>query len=369
MATQKGIIVAVAMSGGVDSSVAAVLLQNQGYRVIGLTMQLWDYQNVGDNIHCETVCRSMESMNDAQAVCEKLGISHHVVDVSREFESAVIENFVEEYLKGRTPNPCIVCNVQIKWGSLRRKAHKIGAEYFATGHYARVHVDSKNNRYLLLKGCDHTKDQSYALWGLTQDDLSHTLFPLGEMNKAQVREIARSLKVKTAERDESQEICFIPDDDYDRFIRQRVSELEEKIGIGDIVDTAGKVLGQHRGYPFYTIGQRHGLKIAVGMPVYVAEIIPEQNRLVVAQKEALYRRGLVAAQLNWIAFEKFEAPIRAFVKIRYKDPGSFARLYPQPEGGVRVEFEQPQWAVTPGQSVVFYQKDVVLGGGVIESSF
>ncbi|OQX57180.1 tRNA 2-thiouridine(34) synthase MnmA [candidate division KSB1 bacterium 4484_219] len=369
MATPKGITVAVAMSGGVDSSVAAVLLQKQGYRVVGLTMQLWDYQHVGGNIYRETACCSLGSINDARAVCQKFGIPHYVVDLRRQFESIVIENFIGEYLKGRTPNPCIVCNIRIKWGSLRQKAHEIGADYFATGHYARVQFDSQINRYLLLKGCDSTKDQSYALWGLSQDDLSSTLFPVGELRKEQVREIARSLKLKTAERSESQEICFIPDDNYARFIRQRVPEVEKKIGAGEIVDTAGRVLGQHRGYPFYTIGQRRGLRVAVGKPVYVVEIIPEENRLVVAQKEELYRRGLIATQVNWIALEKLETPMRAFVKIRYKDPGFFAWLYPQSQIEVRIEFEKPQRAVTPGQSVVFYQQDVVLGGGVIESSF
>jgi len=369
MGITRDTIVVVSMSGGVDSSVAAALLREKGYRVIGVTMKLWEYSSVGGNLFSDTACCSVESMNDARAVCQRLGIPHYTLDLREEFEKAVIQNFVQEYLSGRTPNPCILCNRMIKWGVLWQRAQELGATYLATGHYARIIYDSDQNRYLLKRAVDRSKDQSYALWGLDQERLRVTLLPVGEFTKTRVRQIARALGLKTFQKPESQEICFVPDNDYARFLRDWVPDLEQRLSGGEIYDTEGRLLGYHHGYPFYTIGQRRRLGIAVGRPLYVTEIDPQRNRLIVGEAQHLYRRVLLARNANWIAFDTLKEPIRAFTKIRYRDPGSDAWVIPHSDGQIRVEFDQPQRAITPGQSVVFYDGDILLGGAIIERSF
>jgi tRNA-specific 2-thiouridylase len=357
-------LVAVAMSGGVDSSVTAALLLERGYRVVGLTMKLWDYERVGGNVRGESTCCSLEDIEDARAVADQLGFPHYVVDVRAEFESHVVRNFEQEYLRGRTPNPCILCNAQIKWRALLRKALALGASYFATGHYARVIYDADRQRYLLLRARDASKDQSYALWALRQEQLRYTILPLGELNKARVRQVAARLGLPTATKSESQEICFIPDNDYRRYLRERFGSQVARPG--EIVDIAGRVLGRHSGYVNFTVGQRRGLGIAMGKPAYVVDIRPEENRIVVGEREALLASGLIAESTNWIAIPALEEPMRVWVKTRYRDRGAWAKIRPREDGdSVVVEFEEPQAAITPGQSVVFYDGEVVVGGGII----
>ncbi len=358
--------VAVAMSGGVDSSVAAALLQQQGYDVIGLTMHLWDYDGVGGNVFNETSCCSVETANDARCVCEKLKIPHYVIDVREEFEKRVIENFSSEYLKGRTPNPCILCNSEMKWKVLRQKGSELSCEYFATGHYARVLFNEQTGRYLLLRGKDRFKDQAYALWRLTQEQLSRTLFPLGDLTKIEVRQIATRLNLKTKDKRESQEICFVPDDDYARFLNSRFPGLKEKLVNGKIIDQDGKVLGLHKGFPFYTIGQRKGLGLAVGKPVYITRIDAEKNTITIGAPEQLLAKGLIARDANWISIRQLTQPQRVSAKIRYNDAGKEAQLFHGTNGDVKVIFEKSHQAVTPGQSVVFYDGEQVVGGAVIE---
>lgn len=358
--------VAVAMSGGVDSSVAAALLKENGYEVVGLTMHLWDYDQVGGNIFNETSCCSVETANDARTVCQSLGIPHYVIDVREEFEKYVIANFSNEYLNGRTPNPCILCNSEIKWNVLRKKGLELGYDFFSTGHYARIKLDETTGRYHLLRGLDNTKDQAYALWRLTQPQLSRTIFPLGELTKREVRELAHSMKLKTKDKKESQEICFVPDDDYARFLKERFPELKKRIDNGKIIDKDGHKLGSHKGYPFYTIGQRKGLGISVGKPIYVTEIDVETNTIVVGDKSDLNTRGLVASDTNWISIEKLDSPLEVTVKIRYNDYGKEATIFPLNKNRVKVIFKDYHQAVTPGQSVVFYRGDEVVGGGVID---
>ena len=360
--------VAVAMSGGVDSSVAAALLKDSGYDVIGLTMQLWDFSGVGGNVYHEGACCSVETMYDARSVCHSLGIPHYVIDVRQEFEKHVIDNFENEYLKGRTPNPCILCNSKMKWEVLLKKAVELDCDFFATGHYARVEFDDAIGRFLLKRGLDSSKDQAYALWGLSQDQLKRTIFPLGDLTKTEVRKIAASFNLKTKDKKESQEICFVPDDNYPRFLKEKHPELITKLDNGEITDQQGNVLGHHQGYPFYTIGQRRGLGVAVGRPVYVTEIDPKTNRITVGEKEDLHDRGLIAKHANWISIEKLIDPLQVEAQIRYNDPGRNATVFHDQNGDVKVIFETYHQAVTPGQSVVFFSNDSVIGGAVIDSA-
>ncbi len=361
-------LVVVAMSGGVDSSLVASLLHHKGYQVVGLSMKLWDFSQVGGDSHPDGRCCSLEALNDARAVCQKIGIPHYVVDLREDFKRGVISNFVYEYLEGRTPNPCVVCNTKIKWQSLWRKAQTLGASFISTGHYARIRLDRQLKRYLLLKGVDPTKDQSYALWGLSQNDLSRTLFPLGEMTKNQVRTLAQEYCLKVAEREESQEICFVTDDDYPRFINEWIHRegKKGKIQPGPIFNLKGEKIGEHKGIPFYTIGQRKGLGLAKGKPLYVVRIDPEKNAIYVGEKVDLFSSCFVVTDVNWIAQDNLEKETDCEIKIRYQHIPQKGKIYPLTYGQVMVKFNRPERAVTPGQSVVFYQGEVVLGGGVIK---
>jgi tRNA-specific 2-thiouridylase len=357
--------VAVAMSGGVDSSTAAALLKNDGYEVIGLTMRLWD-QRLDDPEDMGRCC-SPEDIHDARRVADQIGIPHYVVNLRQAFEEEVVNYFVEEYLRGRTPNPCIRCNDRIKFGLLLRKAEELGAKALATGHYARIELDPWKKRYVLRRGQDRNKDQSYFLFKMTQDQMARVLFPLGEKSKAEVRQQALQLGLRVARKRESQEICFIPDDNYRRFMEERKGK--EIFRPGEIVNRQGEVLGFHRGLHAYTIGQRRGLGIGTPHPHYVLALDIEKNQVVAGRKEELLANGLIAAGVNWISFPKLEGKMEAWVQIRYRHPGALAMISPGEDERVRVDFKAPQKAVTPGQAVVFYQGDEVLGGGWIEKAF
>lgn len=354
------------MSGGVDSSVAAGLLLDQGYDVVGITLKTYRYEDVGGNSGNESSCCSLEGINDARAVAAKLGFPHYVLDFSARFDHEVIQTFVDEYLDGRTPNPCVICNRTIKWEELLRKADALGARFIATGHYARVRFDSNTHRTVLARGLDRSKDQSYALWGLTQDSLGRTLFPLGEMTKPEVRELASRYGLPTASKGESYEICFIPDNDYGRFLKERLPDLEKRVEGGELVMN-GRVVGRHSGYPFYTIGQRKGLGLATSGKVYVTSIDKETNRIELSPEESLYHGGLRATRVNMIKYQDCDAGRRVVAKIRYKDEGGAATACTLADGSLKVEFDEKRRAITPGQSVVLYDGDDVVGGGVISS--
>lgn len=353
--------VVVGMSGGVDSSVAAFILKEQGYEVIGITMQVWPENKEFEER--EGGCCSLSAVNDARKVADALGIYYYVMNFRDIFEKKVIDNFTDEYLHGRTPNPCIECNKHIKFEELLRRAELMGADYVATGHYAKVKKDEKTGRYLLLRSNDQKKDQTYALYGLTQYQLSHTLMPLGDYTKDRIREIAEELKLPVAHKPDSQEICFVTDDDHGRFIKERVAD---KVKPGYFVDKNGKILGTHKGIVYYTIGQRKGLGLSMGKPVYVVDIRPELNQVVIGEEKEIFQTTLYAEEVNLIPFDKLEGEMRVTAKIRYKAKECPATIYPY-KNGIAVKFDEPQRAITKGQSVVMYDGDVVVGGGIIKS--
>lgn len=357
--------VLVAMSGGIDSSVAAILLHNQGYEVVGITMKTWDYATSGSNGK-ETGCCSLDSINDARSIAVEYGFPHYILDIRGEFGDSVINNFVDEYMAGRTPNPCVMCNTHIKWEALLKRADMLQCEYIATGHYAKVREE--NGRYVISRGLDPTKDQSYVLWGVTQECLSRTMFPIGGYEKSYIKQMARDMGLHDlANKSESYEICFIPDNDYRAFLKTRVPELEQQLEGGFFIDKTGKKLGQHRGYPFYTIGQRKGLEVAVGSALYVTEIRPESNTVVLGEIEDLEQQEMWVRNINLIKYDNIHSPIETLTKIRYKDPGTMSTI--QQEGNnMRVTFHAPVKAVAPGQSAVFYEGDDVVGGGFIEKT-
>ncbi len=359
--SRKSIRVAVALSGGVDSSTAAALLVQQGYQVSGVMMRLWAPLEEGQVV--ENRCCSNAAVLDARRVCVQLGIPFHVVDLEREFKSLVVDYFCDSYALGRTPNPCLACNLEIKFKVLFRLALNLGADFLATGHYARI--QACDGQYLLLKAVDKTKDQSYVLYMLGQAELAHVLFPLGGYTKRQVRALAAEHNLPTAGKMESQDACFLLDRDYRSFVaRQR----PEAIRGGPILDLDGKVVGQHRGVAFYTVGQRQGLGIAAAHPLYVVELDAARNALIVGPRAALFRRELLAEQVDFVAGNPPLSAIWISAKIRYKALEAEAMLVPLPGQSARLVFAAPQPAITPGQGVVFYQGDVVLGGGIIASA-
>lgn len=351
------------MSGGIDSSVTALMLHEEGYDVIGITMKTWDYASAGGS-RKETGCCSLDSINDARTLAVNLGFPHYILDIRGEFGDHIINNFVEEYLAGRTPNPCVLCNTHIKWEALLKRADQLGCEFIATGHYAKVR--SENDRYVVSKGLDEAKDQSYVLWGLSQESLKRTIFPLGQYRKAEIRQMAMDAGYEDlAKKSESYEICFIPQNDYRAFLKHKVPGLEEKVDGGNFVLSDGKVVGKHRGYPFYTIGQRKGLEIALGEPMFVLQIIPESNTVVIGTKEELERQEMVIRDYNLVKYAKLPENFAGLTKIRYHDPGTMATLTEE-EGKVKALFHSPVSGVAPGQSAVFYEGDDLVGGGFIE---
>ncbi|MAT40245.1 MAG: tRNA 2-thiouridine(34) synthase MnmA [Ectothiorhodospiraceae bacterium] len=358
--------VVIGMSGGVDSSVAAALLKEQGYDVIGITIKTYNYDEVGGNALNETSCCSIDGINDARVVCNNLGIPHYVLDFSETFKQNIIDGFVEEYLAGNTPNPCVICNRKIKWEHMIEKAATLGADYISMGHYARVLQDDASGRYYISRGNDPAKDQSYALWAVSQESLSKTIFPLADMSKEDIRGHAERFGLHIAKKRESYEICFIPDNDYTRFLRDNVEGLEDRVKGGDVV-FEGEKIGEHDGYPFYTIGQRRGLNVAVGEPVFVTEIDYKTNTISVGRQEDLMHTAFIADTVNMQKYPPLTEPVRVIAKIRYKDAGAPATLYPVGDGTVRVAFDEPRRAITRGQSTVWYDGDDVVGGGIIRS--
>lgn len=350
-------IVVVAMSGGVDSSTAASLLAKQGHEVIGVSMRL---PNLGEV--SESGCCGIRGIDDARNVAQKIDIPFYALNYEREFEDKVIDYLCREYESGRTPNPCIICNEKIKLGSLLNKAKSLGAEYLATGHYARIEYDELSKRYLLKKGKDKEKDQSYFLFSLSQEQLSHCFFPLGDYTKSEVRQLAKEFGLKVHDKTASQEICFIPDGDYRGFLKARVAA--GKFKSGPIINKEGEILGEHQGIAFYTVGQRKGIG-AHQKPFYVTAINKEENAIVVGEEKELYQDTLVAEDVNWVDRERLTKPTEVKAKIRYKHPESEAILFPLTEGKVKVKFTQPQRAIAPGQAVVFYNDETVVGGGWI----
>ncbi|MBI2876363.1 MAG: tRNA 2-thiouridine(34) synthase MnmA [Candidatus Tectomicrobia bacterium] len=348
------------MSGGVDSSVAAALLKGQGHEVIGVTMRLPSYSTGGER---SRTCCSLEDIADARRVAQKLGLPFYVKDCEREFEAGVIDYFTAEYLAGRTPNPCIPCNQRLKFHVLWSWARELGASRLATGHYARLAQLSPGGRTMIRRGADPAKDQSYFLFNLTQEQLQGALFPLGDYTKEAVRGMAQELSLPVAHKAESQEICFIPDRSYAAFLQGRVPP--EAIRPGPILNRQGQVLGQHRGLPFYTIGQRKGLGLSSPEPLYVIDLLPEQNALIVGGREELARDVFGVEQVTWSAFSEPPPTLKASVQIRYRHPGAEATIMPLAGDRAWVTFEQPQRAITPGQAAVFYQGDLLLGGGWI----
>ena len=375
-------MVAVAMSGGVDSSVAACLLAEQGYSVVGLTMKLFCY---GEESHSDRSCCNLQAVADARAVCDTLGAPHYVIDSQEVFKREVIDCFVSSYLQGRTPNPCVECNSRLKFSFLWNMARKLGADFLATGHYARLLRLSAPGTAVapqaldspavprLARGADPDKDQTYFLWGIPRPTLARFMFPLGEFRKAEVRALAKKHGLAVSEKVESQEVCFMDSASVEDFIRGYKNLPEESdpghsnTQPGPLVDREGNILGNHRGAAFYTVGQRKGLGVALGRPAYVTGIDPQTNTVVIGDKADLLSDSLSAAKVNYLVEPPVE-PFQAQVKIRYRHKAVPARVYPETRERVRVVLEQPQHAITPGQSVVFYDNDVVLGGGVIEEA-
>ncbi|MCH5253065.1 MAG: tRNA 2-thiouridine(34) synthase MnmA [Lachnospiraceae bacterium] len=356
----KNKTVVVGMSGGVDSSVAAFLLKEQGYRVIGVTMQIWQKESE-EVLEAEGGCCGLSAVEDARRVAAQLDIPYYVMNFREEFQKHVIDYFVKEYRQGRTPNPCIACNRYVKWESLLNKSLALGADYIATGHYAKV-CQLENGRYTVCHSESDGKDQTYALYNLTQEQLRHTLFPVGEFDKKEIRKIAEEAGLKVAHKPDSQEICFVPDGDYTAFIERETGKKEVP---GNFVDSEGTILGKHRGISHYTVGQRKGLGIAFGEPVFVTEIRPETDEVVLGKSEDVFTGRLVAEHINYMAVDKFEPGQKVMAKIRYSHAGAPATIETVEEDRFSLVFDEPVRAVTPGQAAVLYDGNYVLGGGTI----
>ena len=364
--SKKGRVL-VAMSGGIDSSIAAIMLHEQGYEVIGMTMKTWDYSTSGGSKK-ETGCCSLDSINDARNIAVNLGFPHYIIDIREEFGDYVIDHFTSEYLEGRTPNPCVLCNTHIKWDSLLRRADQLDCEFIATGHYAKIRLE--NERYVVSRGKDLQKDQSYALWGISQESLSRTIFPLGDLHKTDIKALALQKGLfELASKSESYEICFVPDNDYRGFLRRRVAGLEERVAGGAFVLETGEVVGSHEGYPFYTVGQRKGLGIALGYPVYVTEIQKETNRVVLGTFDELSRDGMYVKNLNLQKYPEIPfGKLDTLTKVRYNDLGNPA-IIEQIGDIMKVYFGNGVNSIAPGQAAVFYEGDDMIGGGWITKSF
>lgn len=355
------------MSGGIDSSVAAVLLHEEGYEVVGMTMKTWDYASSGGNKK-ETGCCSLDSINDARNIAVQLGFPHYIIDIRDEFGDYVINHFTDEYLAGRTPNPCVLCNTHIKWDALLRRADQLGCDFIATGHYANIREE--NGRYVISKGLDENKDQSYALWGISQKSLSRTIFPLGKLHKSEIRQMALDRGfTELVNKPESYEICFIPDNDYRGFLKRRVEGLEERVAGGDFVLEDGTVVGKHEGYPFYTIGQRKGLGVALGFPAYVTRIEKDTNQVVLGNYDELAKNAMTVGKLSMSKYENLiDRPLHTVTKVRYNDPGTEA-IIEQEGDKIKVHFLSGVHAIAPGQAAVFYEGEDVVGGGWIETNY
>ncbi|AJA47697.1 tRNA-specific 2-thiouridylase MnmA [Clostridium pasteurianum DSM 525 = ATCC 6013] len=352
--------VVVGMSGGVDSSVTAYLLKEQGYEVIGVTMQVWPEDKEYEER--EGGCCSLSSVEDARRVAHKLGIPFYVMNFKDIFDEKVIQPFIQEYLSGRTPNPCIACNKFIKFDAFLEKAKSLGADYVATGHYAKIYKNDKG-RYLIERSKDDKKDQTYVLYNMTQHQLEHTLMPCGDYSKDRIREIAKEIGLSVHNKKDSEEICFIPDNDHGAYIkRQRPEQVKE----GNFVDSNGNILGRHKGIVYYTIGQRKGLGISLGKPVFVKDINILKNEVVLGSEEDIFKKSLIANEVNFISFDKLDSPMKVQAKIRYASKATEATIYPLEDSKIKVTFEKPVRAITKGQSVVFYDGDLLLGGGIIE---
>lgn len=356
--------VVVGMSGGVDSSVAAWLLKEQGYDVIGVTMQIWqdeDPQQIEENAGC---C-GLSAVDDARAVAAKIQIPYYVMNFKKEFKQYVMDDFAREYYLGRTPNPCIRCNRYVKWEALLTRCLSLGADYIATGHYAQV-IRLDNGRYSLKKA-PSSKDQTYALYNLTQEQLSHTLMPIGSYTKEEIRKIAESIGLKVASKPDSQDICFVPDGDYQKFIENYTGK---KVPAGNFVDMNGSIIGKHKGITCYTVGQRKGLGLSMGHPVFVTEIRPETNEVVIGENNDVFSKGLIASHLNFMSIETPQPgdSKRLFAKVRYAHKGAWCTLQMQENGQAQCLFDDPVRAITPGQAVVFYDNDLVVGGGIIDKA-
>ncbi|WP_460948363.1 tRNA 2-thiouridine(34) synthase MnmA [Spirosoma daeguense] len=363
----------VAMSGGIDSSLAAVLLHEEGYEVIGMTMKTWDYASSGSSKK-ETGCCSLDSINDARNIAVSLGFPHYILDIREEFGDSVIDHFTGEYIEGRTPNPCVLCNTHIKWDALLRRADRLDCESIATGHYANIRQENQgpaSGRYVISKGVDTLKDQSYVLWGVSQESLSRTKLPLGHLRKSEIREMAKDRGfIELVTKSESYEICFVPDNDYRGFLKRRVPGLEAEVAGGNFVmEGTGKILGKHQGYPFYTIGQRKGLGMAFGQPMFVTEIRKETNEVVLGLDKDLLRDGMIVRKLNLQKYGHIAEPIETVTKVRYKDAGTPAIISQLEDDLIDVRFHEGVSAIAPGQAAVFYEGDDVVGGGWIMKSF